>query len=156
MKLYLLRHGEASWSGDDISRPLTDRGKQDIYTQVVSNQSRLNPDVIWVSEYRRAQESAAIAADSLSIPVRTFPELSPDASPADFYALLNKQGKGENILIVSHNPVLTILIKEFCGEPQNFIGMDTASLVAIKYEFPAASLGELLWISHVSEMTRVG
>ena len=86
MEIYILRHGEAEERETglaDRDRKLTAKGKRDLKAVLkVARKLRLRPDLILTSPLRRAQETAAIAAEVLGCKnVVETRNLLPGASP---------------------------------------------------------------------------
>ena len=151
MRLYLLRHGEAANGGNDYARPLTDKGRQQVNDQLIFSGPKIFYDALWVSPYVRAVQTAKIWSEALDVAPRSTDLIVPNANIQLFYDELNVQ-QVNSLMVVAHNPFLSRLVMDFCGNPQQFLGMDTASLVALEYDYAASGLGELLWVSHVNNL----
>ncbi|MCP5162014.1 MAG: phosphohistidine phosphatase SixA [Hahellaceae bacterium] len=105
IKVWLMRHGEASFGGkDDFSRELTQRGS--FQSAQVINRLKAggdHVDCVVASPLVRAQQTARIASDLLGVAVITFDGLKPESDPADFIDWAEKQHLN-NCLIVTHMP----------------------------------------------------
>src|SRR5688572_20674038 len=113
MNLYLLRHGEAEASAHtDAARQLTAKGRQDV--EHVAKQFALRQlplDHCFVSSYVRAVQTAEIFFGQLgeSITSSTTELLVPEVRASTVIDFLNKNTHGRNVLLVSHNPLLSEL-----------------------------------------------
>jgi phosphohistidine phosphatase len=118
MILYILRHAiaadKAEWKGADSDRPLTKDGIRKM-KKVAKGMRRLDIKVEWIltSPYRRAYETAVIAARELKLKKRlkTSRMLTPDG---DIKALIKHLGLNfrtwESVMLVGHEPYLGSLI----------------------------------------------
>lgn len=110
MMLYLVQHGEAKKEDEDPSRPLTDKGKNEV-EKVASFASRigLKIDKILHSGKLRALQTAEIMAKHLK-PIKGIEQadgLDPLADPRIWAQRLNEIS--EDIMLVGHLPHLSKL-----------------------------------------------
>lgn len=113
MELYLLRHGIAEDSapgGRDADRALTAEGKRklkEIFKAAL--QADLRPTLIVSSPYKRAKETAAIAAKALSYPADILESnaLVPNAHPQELWEEVRMHKSEARLLLVSHEPLLS-------------------------------------------------
>ena len=115
MEIYVLRHGEAEereTNRADGDRKLTAKGKQDLKAVLkIARKAEAVPDVILTSTLRRAQETAAIAAEVLGCKqVVETRNLLPGASPDLVWKEIGTDYKVEKILLAGHQPHLGSLI----------------------------------------------
>jgi phosphohistidine phosphatase len=115
MQIYVLRHGEAEERETglaDRDRKLTAKGKRDLKDVLkVAHKAEVAPDVILTSPLRRAQETAAIAAEILGCKhVVETRNLTPGASPELVWKEIGTDYKVEQILLAGHQPHLGSLI----------------------------------------------
>jgi len=140
--LYVLRHGKAVEGYPDEIRELTDRGCADLNAVLVSCKEKVEPlEHILSSPLVRAQQTAKIAAEVFGYKGH-IPEnenITPWGSPQAFLDSLNETS---SLLIASHQPYVSILIEYLTGRR---IAMQTASLAAVKVDYPSEGGGELLW-----------
>lgn len=111
MILYLIQHGEAKREEEDPTRPLSEKGVEDVKT-LASFLSRLGVKVeeLLHSNKLRARQTAEILANSL--------RLTKDISEADGLAPLDDpsiwterlKGKKESLMLVGHLPHLGKLL----------------------------------------------
>ncbi|MCS7024621.1 MAG: phosphohistidine phosphatase SixA [Bryobacteraceae bacterium] len=121
MELYLLRHGlaeEAKPGSRDADRALTAEGKRKLRLVLgVARRAGLRPDLILTSPYRRAVETAQIAAELLEYnePLLETPQLVPEADAAEAWAEIRIHKAAKSILVSSHEPLTSELIHFLCG-----------------------------------------
>ena len=121
MHLYLLRHAEAIDSSPDNLRPLTTKGRDDTARlgKLLKTQGVQLPKRVWVSPYLRAQETAQIllkAAHS-DADLETRDDITPEDSVETLLPDLN--AIEEDLLLVGHNPHLSILASQLLGGHQS-------------------------------------
>lgn len=142
MHLYLLRHGEAEpIAASDSERPLTERGRTQVYQA-----SNALPDIelMAVSPYLRAQQSADIVESRVLIKNRTETEtLTPDNPATDVLNWLQTVD-AETVLLVGHNPLISQLCNWLAG--QSSIQFSTGNLAHLRGEIPAPDAMELVWL----------
>ncbi|WP_422421047.1 phosphohistidine phosphatase SixA [Pseudomonas sp. GZD-222] len=149
MKLWVLRHGEAEpRANSDSERRLTAHGRE----QVLRSAAHLlgqDLQVILASPYVRAQQTAALVHQALGFikPVQTVTWLTPDTDPQKVIAELDKLGL-ENVLLVSHQPLVSCLVGMLEQGHQQGPSMSTASLAELEGDWPLAGLMTLRGLSH--------
>lgn len=111
MELYLIQHGEAKSEREDPTRPLTDRGREEV-RRVADFAARLglHPAEIRHSGKRRAEETALIFAEALSLKdkIRTVPGLAPNEEVRPLAEQLEVET--QPLMIVGHLPFLSRLV----------------------------------------------
>ena len=147
MHFFVLRHGEASYSAaTDSQRPLTERGRAETLAILTAERAALaGVTSIYASPYLRAQQTAAIAAELLSLPVITAPTITPEDSVQSLAALAQSLA-GETPLFVSHQPLVGRFINWLVDLPSGQQVMGTSALAALQADVIAAGCGELLWL----------
>src|ERR1035437_4125044 len=105
MQIYLLRHGiaeDAKPGHPDAERPLTAEGREKLRRVLKrARTADLDPSLILSSPYRRAIETAAVAAEVLAYKgeiVRTS-ALVPEASPYDVWEEIRNRKNERGILL---------------------------------------------------------
>ncbi len=155
MELFVLRHGHAeSHASRDQLRALTAGGKQQVESTIRANKKQLvSVQSLLVSPYLRAQQTAKIAADELDgLPFRNSELLVPGAYPSLLIQHLHElyhQESLSSLLLVSHQPLVSVLIGDLCGTDPIHCSMSTASLAAIDFDVMASGCCKLRWIRHV-------
>jgi len=140
MQIYLLRHGIAEDpqpGRPDAGRALTSEGR-DKLRRVLKRARNADccPGVILSSTYRRALETAAIAAEILDYKdeiVKT-PSLTPEASPADTWKEIRDRHDERAILLSSHEPLMSSMVAFLLDSPTLMVDMKKSSLVRIDCE----------------------
>jgi phosphohistidine phosphatase len=110
MRFYLVRHGEAASKAVDSTRPLTEKGRDDVArVATFARQAGVEVHQICHSGKRRAEETAAILAGHLE-PVSglvQIPGLGPDDDVGPVAEVLNQAE--EPLMLVGHLPHLVRL-----------------------------------------------
>jgi len=120
--LFLVRHAKSSWRDphvDDHDRSLNGRGKRDI-KKMARNIHLLDvqPDCIISSTALRARKTAAVLAQKINLPTTklSFVEYLYEISPHRLLEFLTTLDNSlQNVMIVAHNPALTIVANELAG-----------------------------------------
>ncbi|PXY91333.1 phosphohistidine phosphatase SixA [Gilliamella apis] len=152
MKVCIMRHGEAGFAASsDASRTLTDYGlKQACQAGLWLNQQNFKFDLGLVSPYLRAQQTFTELSSHCRVSqLETDNLLVPGGSPshiADLLMTLPDRGI-ENVIIVSHLPLVGYLVNELCPDvsPPMF---PTAAIACV--DLSANTAGKLEWF-HVVE-----
>lgn len=147
MRTFILRHGEAQlFANRDADRMLTAIGRQQTIDILTASAAELRSVTrIVASPYVRAQQTAALAAELLALPVATSPLLVPEGELMAVAGLLESRA-GETLLLVSHQPLVGNLVNWFCGLEPGRHRMGTSALACIDAEIVAGSCGELRWL----------
>ena len=117
MKLFLVRHGEAEpYRQQDATRQLTARGiKQATWTAQAIAQ-RMQPDVLLVSPYKRAQQTLRpIQLLFPDVPVHVVQGITPDDDATQALEQL-AQYQGQSVVVVCHMNVVAGLASLMTGE----------------------------------------
>jgi phosphohistidine phosphatase len=115
MNLYILRHASAGTRRAnpviDVKRPIDKEGKQQSLL-VGRFLSTLNVqfDRVVSSPLKRALQTASLVGNETGYDAKIdiSPALSPDASVQKFHDLIRSLEKYDNVLVVGHNPNLTV------------------------------------------------
>ena len=153
MQIYLLRHGiaeDAKPGQPDAERPLTDEGRDKLRRVLKrARAADLDPSLILSSPYRRAIETAAIAAEVLAYKgevVRTR-ALVPEASPYDAWEEIRNRKNERAILLSSHEPLMSSLVAFLLDSPALRVEMKKAARVRIDCDrFGPKAAGVLKWM----------
>ena len=140
MQIYLLRHGiaeDARAGQPDSERALTDDGRNKLRRVLKRARSAdVDAGVILSSPYRRAVETAAVAAEVLGYKgevVRTR-ALTPEASPFDAWEEIRSRNGERSILLASHEPLMSSMAAFLLDSPAMMVDMKKAALVRIDCE----------------------
>ena len=153
MQIYLLRHGiaeDAKPGGPDTERPLTGEGRDRLRRVLKrARTADLDPSLILSSPYRRAVETAEVAAEVLGYKgeiVRTR-ALVPEASPSDAWEEIRSRKDERAILLASHEPLMSSMAAFLLDSPALRLEMKKAALVRIDCErFGPKAAGVLKWM----------
>jgi phosphohistidine phosphatase len=153
MDVFVLRHGEAvREASHDRERCLTSRGREDLQSVLSSCRTELSSvRHLLVSPYVRAQQTAEIAIEYLDPAVisKTSEFLIPEANPIhllDYLQQAQQRDELQSVLLVSHQPLVGVLVDRLCGFDVGRYRMGTSALAFIQAEIAAASLGHLRWL----------
>jgi len=153
MEIYILRHGiaEDAPSGmKDADRALVPEGKKKL--QSVLRRARaadVEPAVILTSPYRRARESAQIAAETLrgEATLVDSAALTPDSSPEAVWDEIRAHKGESQIMLVGHEPMLSAVYAYLLGAPSIQVDVKKGSLGRIDVErFNGSPRGVLRWL----------
>ncbi len=132
-RLYLLRHGEAEFGSDrDEQRRLTDRG----IDQVRQAAAKLPSSglTVWFSPFVRAVESARVVLEHITAESEHQADwLTPETPPAVALGQLESLA-GRDMLLVTHNPLVTRLAAALSGETERAVAFGTGSLARLDGE----------------------
>jgi phosphohistidine phosphatase len=153
MQIYLLRHGiaeDAKPGHPDAERSLTDEGRDKLRRVLKrARTADLDPSLILSSPYRRAVETAAVAAEVLAYKgeiVRTS-ALVPEASPYDVWEEIRNRKNERAVLLSSHEPLMSSLAAFLLDSPPLRVEMKKAALVRIDCDrFGPKPAGVLKWM----------
>ena len=154
MDLFILRHGKAGKSSggpDDASRELTRKGRDEIEgiaQWMKAREFRFN--LIASSPLKRALETATIIASALDQEdiVATWDALAPGGETGTVCSAVFQQGDDGAVLIVGHEPQLSVLISTIIsGDANSSIIISKGGLAKIRnYSFRDRPSGELQWL----------
>ncbi len=161
MELYFLRHAIAKENGEfegrDSERPLTDEGVEKMKKAAKGmKQMEIAPEAILSSPYKRASQTAEIAARALDFthPIQYEDCLVPSGSPKELLKLLKNFPNKSKLLIVGHQPSLGEFVSAFVfGEPALTIDFKKGGLCRVDLPGPEAGVrGELKWLLTNSQL----
>jgi phosphohistidine phosphatase len=152
MEIYILRHGiaEDPKAGvPDAERALTDPGREKL--RAVLGQAReagVRPSLILSSPYRRAQQTAHMAAQVLRCNKIVEAEvLVPGSTPKAVWDAICAHRREPALLLAGHEPLLGMTVGYLLGVPALQVDLKKAALVRIDREsFSGAPHGVLKWM----------
>jgi phosphohistidine phosphatase len=153
MQIYLLRHGIAEDSRTglrDADRALTPEGGEKL--RRVLRRARVagvEPGVILSSPFRRAVQTAQVAAETLHYAGKIVETraLTPDASPVAAWEEIRNRRDEPAVLLASHEPLMSSLAAFLLDSPTLVVDMKKAALVRIDCDRTGASpSGVLKWM----------
>lgn len=132
-KLYLLRHAKSSWHNffiKDYDRPINKKGDDSIlYMTKLLNKKNINIDLIISSGALRAITTAKEIAKSVNNKDLIINDDLYNKSHREIEQIISKVDDSINsLMIVGHNPALTILSYELIGNDKN---IETCSFIEI-------------------------
>ncbi len=118
----------------DADRALVPEGKRKL--RAVLGRARaagVSPTVILTSPYRRAVESAEIAAEVLRYDgeIMTADALRPGGSPEEVWEEIRRLWSSRRLLLSGHEPLLSYLAAYLLGTPSLLIDLKKGSLMRI-------------------------
>ena len=153
MEIYILRHGiaeEATGGMKDADRALTSEGATKLET--VLRRARavdVEPPIILTSPYRRARETAEIAAKTLrgkSTLVESA-ALVPESSPEAVWDDIRAHKSEAQVMAVGHEPLLSALFAYLLGDPSLQVDLKKGGLGRIDVDrFTGQPRGVLKWL----------
>jgi phosphohistidine phosphatase len=153
MEIYLLRHGIAENGRPgmkDSDRALTGEGREKLKRVLArARDGGVKPGVILSSPYRRALETAEIAAQSLGYrgKIVETAALVPDASPHEVWEELRSRRDETAILLASHEPLMSATLAFLLGSPALSVDMKKAGLARIDCDrYGPEPKGVLRWL----------
>ena len=143
-KLYLLRHAKSSWKDltlSDFNRPLNKRGKRDAPLMAKKlKELGIRPDIIISSPAKRAHKTAKIFAKTLHATLETEEKLY-EAHTSDIKEVIQAAFKKyDSVMIVGHNPELTMFNDEISNIP--IFNIPTTGIVGISFQNDGTSLNK--------------
>jgi len=152
MELYLLRHGIAEDSapgGRDADRALTSEGKRKLRDLLrIAAQADLRPSLIISSPYKRARQSADVAARVLdySGDILESNSIVPNSAPQELWEEVRVHKSVPKLLLVSHEPLLGSAAAFLLNSPALQVDFKKGALLRIDMEgFSAQPNGLLKW-----------
>jgi phosphohistidine phosphatase len=153
MQIYLLRHGiaeDAKPGQPDAERALTGDGRDKLRRVLKRARSAdVEAGVILSSPYRRAVETAAVAAEVLGYKgeIVRIRALEPEASPFDAWEEIRRRKDERAILLASHEPLMSSMAAFLLDSPALRVEMKKGALVRIDCErFGPKAAGVLKWM----------
>jgi phosphohistidine phosphatase len=145
MKLYFMRHGEASDDApSDELRPLTEKGKERIQNAAkVLKKMNVSLDYVYASPRVRARQTAEIVAKVLGNEVEIRDEVNFHFDVDRLKRLLMEKSEEAHILFVGHNPSMSELVQAMTGANVN---LKTGAVARIDLYLPAIRGAQLKWL----------
>jgi len=137
MEIYLLRHGiaeDAAPGKPDSDRALTAAGREKLRRVLArAHAAKVKPDLILSSPYRRALQTAEIAAEALGYrdQIVQTPTLLPEADPQDTWGEIRVHKSGNSLLLASHEPLMSSLLGYLLNTPALAVDFKKAGLVRL-------------------------
>lgn len=153
MELYLLRHAiaeERSSTGRDADRRLTEEGREKL-RRVLKRAAAagVEPSLIISSPYKRAVETAEIAAAELNYKgeILRVGSLTPDSSPPSVWSEIREHRDEPSILLAGHEPLFSSTVAWLLGSTREMVDFRKSALVRIDvHSFGPTAQGVLRWM----------
>jgi phosphohistidine phosphatase len=153
MEIYLLRHGIAEdgrVGGHDSDRALTAEGRDKLRRVLKrAHEAGVRPTVILASPYRRAWETAEMAAEALEYRgeiVKTS-KLVPDTSPQEAWGEMGLRWNKGAMLLASHEPLMGYMAAFLLSSPTLQVDMKKGAMLRVDCDrFEPAPHGVLKWM----------
>lgn len=149
MNVYLCRHGEAvAQAPTDAERPLTERGQAEVLSLWQDLRAEgVRIDRLVASPYRRAQQTALCIARAYGgMDQEACGYLVPEATPEQFLNWLIAQQDVDNLVLVSHMPMVSLLTAAWVGDPSSRPGFRVGAVACLDVEVAAAGGARLCWM----------
>lgn len=151
MKLFVLRHGEAEpFMQPDIDRVLTVKGVSDIRSVGEKLKAEaIKLDTIIASPYLRTQQTLnnfQLTYGVVGTAVIGSNAITPDGRLSDVYELLSDFESDKCVMLISHLPLVSLLIASLVTGKEsdaNQFTMSPASLAEIDLDYCSAGFGVL-------------
>ncbi|HEV7847005.1 MAG TPA: phosphoglycerate mutase family protein [Thermoleophilaceae bacterium] len=110
--LWLLRHGDAADGSPDAARPLTERGEEQGRAAGLALKALgVELSACLTSPRVRAADTARLACEPLGVE----PQLEPKLAGGPFDAEALAAGLGDHVLLVGHDPDLSMAVHSLTG-----------------------------------------
>lgn len=137
-RLFLMRHGEASFSADlDFDRTLTPKGRSKV-SQVAARLNQLAPEIgkVYCSPAQRTKETSGIVAERVLFKNHEFVRSIYDGDLQDLMDILeNSSSEVNEVMIIGHNPLISMLAANLSDG--DYLNMQPGDLMYL--EFPLDS-----------------
>jgi phosphohistidine phosphatase len=153
MEIYILRHGiaeDGQAGASDSERALTAEGKKKLRNVLkVAAGAGVAPSLILTSPYRRAYQSAQLAAEVLGYKnelLRT-KALEPECPPRGVWEEIRVHKNELSILLAGHEPLFSRLTAYLLGCPNLQVDFKKGALACVEIDrFSADPQGALRWL----------
>jgi phosphohistidine phosphatase len=152
MQIYMLRHGiaeDGKAGAPDSGRALTPDGRRKLREVLqIARIAGVKPSLILTSPYRRAVETAQVAARVLGYKAELLRTnaLAPGASVVDVWDELRVHKAEEQVLLSGHEPLFGQLLAHLLASPALMVDFKKGAMARIDMEqFGARPRGVLRW-----------
>ena len=153
MEIYILRHGiaEDGQAGQpDAERSLTAEGKKKLRNVLrVAREAGVAPSLILTSPYRRAVQTAQLAAEILGYKgdlLRT-KSLEPSSHPHQVWEEIRIHQDEAAVLLAGHEPLFSSLTAYLLGNPNLKVDFKKGAIASVEIDrFSAEPSGVLKWM----------
>jgi len=153
MEIYILRHGiaeEPKAGARDADRALTSEGRKKLREVMrVAQKAGVSPSLILSSPYRRAFETAQVAAEILGYreEILQTRALIPSSDPKAVWEEIRAHKQAKELLLVGHEPLFGCLVGHLLGTPALQMDFKKGALVRVDLDqFGVQPRGVLRWM----------
>lgn len=153
MEIYLLRHGiaEDGHAGQpDSERALTSEGKKKLRAVLRTvHKAGIAPSLIMTSPYRRALQTAELAAEILDYKSELLRSsaLEPGSQPAAVWEEIRVHHDESGILLAGHEPLFSSLTAYLLGSPRLRVDFKKGAVACVEIDrFGNEPQGALRWM----------
>lgn len=161
MQLLLLRHGIAEDGHarlSDFDRALTARGRAEL-AHIARGLQRLKitPDAILSSPLVRAWQTAELVAPALGREAEIVDGLASGADWEDFQQLIEQWSASGSLMLVGHEPDLSMVAAVLVGAPEGSLVLKKAGLIRVDIDGPVQpGRGRLRWLLTPRQLVLLG
>jgi len=150
MNVYILRHAKADFGSKGEDPPVSEQGeKQTTHVLELARKNMgFDPSLVVTSPILRARQTADIVRKEVGSGVRVAVDdcLMPEAKPKEVLKYLSKLKKDEDVVLISHMPLIFELLYDLIGG-RGEIELLNGSMAAVHFEGRASShKGKLVWL----------
>ena len=149
MLIYLLRHGDAPYSGIAGERSLSAEGKNDLESILSQHRTELSRlALVLCSPVLRARQSMTVLAETLNYqgPLLFDDVLRPESSVATVESRVNSVAE-EPILLLGHQPLIGKILEYLTDQTSLGWSMTTGSLACLDVTVFSRGCAELKWLA---------
>ena len=152
MNLYILRHASAGSRranpAIDVKRPIDKEGKEQcLLIATFLNALRVQFDLVASSPLKRALQTASLVGNEVAYDAKILATdaLAPSGSVAGFQHFVSQLSTYENVLIVGHNPNLSLFLgSQVCSSGRMNVRLRKGALARVEY---TARATQLIWLT---------
>lgn len=149
MLIYLLRHGDAPYSGIAGERSLSAEGKNDLESILSQHRTELSGlALVLCSPVLRARQTMTVLAETLNYqgPLLFDDVLRPESSVAAVESRVNSVAE-EPILLLGHQPLIGKILEYLTDQTGLGWSMTTGSLACLDVTVFSRGCAELKWLA---------
>lgn len=134
--IFLVRHAKAvdreEWSGDDLNRPLTQKGHKQAQKLAIFFKNTLkNVDNIVSSYALRAKESAKDVASVFDKEILLDERINPEAN-IEYFKDFIEENYNKTLIVFGHEPLMSNLVTKLCSSGKLNIKIPKAAVIALE------------------------
>lgn len=153
MKLYIIRHGEASALGPGAEQALTENGRKQVLHRAQSLSGESISVLIHSPKLRAVQTAEILSSNTVGDEVLVDERLLPDSDVSQVEQILEQHG-GSNVALVSHLPLVAHLAAWFAAgqiDGGEFGYFSPAGLVVLEMDTVGRGCAQLLSLDFAND-----